>query len=183
MKIKQIHSEILFDQFFKIEAAQFKDDQTTFTRYILSRPPSAAILLYHKEHHSFIFVKQFRSPLYNLEKDPNILEIPAGVVEEGETPENTIIRETEEETGYIISSPQLITSCYSTPGIISEKFFIYFGEVTEADNHHEGGGLDEETENITVEEIKVDRVWQMLKNGGIVDAKTLLALYWFKSRT
>ena len=65
----------------------------------------------------------------------------AGVVESGQTPEESVILEIREETGYRVCGLELVTSFYLTPGGSSERIYLFYAEIEEADREREGGGL------------------------------------------
>ncbi|MGH6671465.1 MAG: NUDIX domain-containing protein [Xanthobacteraceae bacterium] len=66
-------------------------------------------------------------------QDGWIVEVMAGMIRPDDTPDDTAIRETEEETGYVIDSPKLICKFLSSPGGTSERIFLYFATVTDSD--------------------------------------------------
>ncbi len=177
-----IQKDCIYDAFFRINEFLFlkKADNTQFKRFVVARPDATAILLYNRERDTFLFVKQLRAPAFEQEEDPYLLELPAGVLEPGEEPRQTIIREAREETGYTIDAPTFIKGFYASPGTFSEKIFTYYAEVTDNDKSHEGGGLDEEAEDLEILELDRREVFQKMENGLVMDAKSLVALYWFR---
>lgn len=178
-----ISQKVLFDHFFEIQSLEFEKEgeQTPLTRYVVVRPTATAILLHNRNKDTLVMVRQFRAPVYAQERDPFLLEFPAGVVEKGELPMEAIIRETREETGYCIDKAALVTACYTSPGVFSEKIYIYFAEVEDEDQMHDGGGVESEREDVEIVELPVEEVFKKAGNGEIMDAKTLAGLYWYRS--
>jgi ADP-ribose pyrophosphatase len=108
-----------------------------------------------------------------------IVEAVAGMVDEGETAEQAVIREALEETGYRIAAPRPIGTFFSSPGGTSERIFLYFAEVVPADQIGEGGGIAGE-EDIALVRLSVDELFRRLQTNHIDDAKLAIAAYWLK---
>ena len=115
--------------------------------------------------------KQFR---YAYGKD--IYELPAGKRDSGEDFEVTARRELEEETGLIPLNLKKITEIYPTPGYTDEVIGIFY-----ADEFEEGKLHFDDTEDLTSEWVQLGEVYKMMERGEIVDAKTLVALLWYKN--
>jgi nudix-type nucleoside diphosphatase (YffH/AdpP family) len=179
----------VFDGFFKIEEVAVSHERPDGTmspeesRLVFERGDAAAIVLLNVDSFSVVVVEQFRVPplVARRRSDPNttngwITEAIAGMVDENETPEQTIIRETMEETGYHISNPTLITRFFSSPGGTSERIFLYFAEVRDADRIGRGGGL--EGEDVKVLHVPLLDLFALLDNGSIEDPKLAIGAYW-----
>jgi nudix-type nucleoside diphosphatase (YffH/AdpP family) len=139
-------------------------------------------VLFNRKKKTLILIEQFRYPVYRAQKKKNgwICELAAGVVEKGETPEDVVAREVMEEVGYQIKNIKPLICIYPSPGAISERIYIYYAEVVKQVN--QGGGLLSEHEDIRVLELPVKKVYKMLQQGQIVDAKTLIGLLYAKKR-
>ena len=147
------------------------------------RGDSVGAIIHNKTSHKLLFVKQFRYPIFTKEKDKAwSLEIVAGVIDEGESAEDTMIKEIKEETGYQATRLKPLFSFYPTPGGSNEKVFLFFAQVNRQDRIYKGGGLAEEGENIQLIEIPIKTAFDMLQSGEISDAKTIIALQWLKFR-
>jgi nudix-type nucleoside diphosphatase (YffH/AdpP family) len=171
-----VSEETLLDGVMVVEKATIKDGSETFERLRLLRQDASAVLLYDPEKDKVILTKQFRYPVAKSSPE-DILEIVAGKVDSGELPQATAIREVEEETGYDVSSGNLrfLTSCFSSPGYSTERFFLFVASVTAKDRTSQGGGLATEHEKIGLIELDRELFLQQIKNGTIQDAKTCLA--------
>jgi nudix-type nucleoside diphosphatase (YffH/AdpP family) len=104
------------------------------------------------------------------------------VIEPGQAPEKVARRELLEEAGYRARELEFVSSFYLTLGGSSERIFLFFAEVEDADRVARGGGLDAEGEDIEVVEMTETEVWRALDAGEIVDAKTLVGLLSYRQR-
>jgi nudix-type nucleoside diphosphatase (YffH/AdpP family) len=175
--LKIIKEKEVFNDGLVIEEGKIKDEKNKeFTRLRIKREKASAVLIINTDSKNVILTKQFRYPIAS-ETSHQILEIPAGKVDEGDAPLETAIREVEEETGYRVKSEQIkhLVSCFVSPGYSSERFFIYYAEVTNADKVGKGGGLESENEHIEIVEVGIEEFKNLMNEGLILDAKTLIA--------
>jgi nudix-type nucleoside diphosphatase (YffH/AdpP family) len=127
-----------------------------------------------------VLTRQFRLPTYlNGNTSGMVIEACAGLLDT-ENPEECIIRETEEETGYRLSSVKKVFQSYMSPGSVTEILHFFIGEYQSEMKVSEGGGLAEEHENIEVLEYSFDEAYQMIASGEINDAKTIMLLQYAK---
>ena len=146
------------------------------SREAYDRGNGATILLYNKANQTVILTRQFRMPTYlNGNTDGYLIETCAGLLDK-DNPEDCIRKETEEETGYKITSVQKAFEAYMSPGSVTEILYFFTAEYTKDMKVSEGGGLEEETEHIEVLELPFTQALQMLKTGEIKDAKTMMLL-------
>ena len=180
-KIKITQKELLSDNWYilsKITYELQKTDGTieTQTREVYDRGNGATILLYNKETQTVILTRQLRIPTYlNGNESGMMIEACAGLLDT-ENAEDCIKRETEEETGYQISQVRKIFEVYMSPGSVTEIIYFFVAEYSSAMKVNDGGGLDEEQENIEVLELGFEQALQMVKTGEIKDAKTIMLL-------
>lgn len=116
-----------------------------------------------------VLVRQYRYPVGEV-----IYEIPAGTREEGETPDETMHRELEEEIGYRAGKLTHLFTFYSTPGFTTESISVYLAEELEPCYRR-----PEKDESIEVVEIEKEKVLEMIKNGEIKDGKTIASLCYY----
>jgi len=182
-----IRTEILSDNWYtlkKITYRQQKKDGTSemHSRETYDRGNGAAILLYNKQSRTVILTRQFRLPTYvNGNTDGMLIEACAGLLDK-DRPEDAIRRETEEETGYKIAEVQKVFEAYMSPGSVTEMLYFFIAEYSSAMKVNEGGGLEEEQENIEVLEMPIEAAMQMIESGHIKDGKTIMLLQYIKLR-
>ena len=114
---------------------------------------------------------------YRLAYDEELLELPAGKIEKGGNPDETIIRELKEEIGAIVHSITKVGVMYPTPGYTNEIIHLYYTD----DFSIETNSLDED-EFLDVEIMKPQQVFALIDHGEIKDAKTLILLLYFKDK-
>jgi GDP-mannose pyrophosphatase NudK len=184
-QIKIVKEELLSDNWYSLKKYTYeilKDDGSTQqqTREVYDRGNGAAILLYNKEFKTVILTRQFRLPSFvNGNKKGLLIEACAGLLDQ-DNPEVAIKRETEEETGYRIQSVRKVFEAYMSPGSVTEILYFFIAEYTPSMKVHEGGGIEQEQEDIEVMEMEFDRAFSMIGSGEIRDAKTIMLLQYMK---
>lgn len=180
-KIRNVQTSILSDNWYVLKKATYEflgndGKWETFNREVYDRGNGATILLYNKAAGTVILTSQFRMPTYlNGNTDGYMIECCAGLLDK-DNPEDCIKRETEEETGYKITSVQKAFEAYMSPGSVTEILYCFTAEYTKEMKVSEGGGIAEETENIEVLELPFTQALNMIKTGEIKDAKTIMLL-------
>ena len=157
---------------------QFKNGSwKRLSRESYDRGDGTSILLYNKEKGTVILTKQFRMPAYaNNKNDGMSIEVCAGAIDKNEPPEVCIIREVEEEVGYKIKSATKVLESYMSPGAVTEKMYCFIAEYTDEMKVNDGGGVESEDEEIEVMELPFQEAVEMIFNGEIKDAKTIMLL-------
>jgi len=158
-------------------------------REVFERGHAVACVLYDPGPDVLVLVEQFRigalaaarSPFVADDASPWLLEIMAGIIEEGETPEAVARREAVEETGCTISDLVPIIRYLVSPGAASETVSLFCGRV-DSSEAHAVGGVDGEDEDIRVLKVPADEAFRWLDEGRFVNAMTLLGLYWFRQK-
>lgn len=164
----------------KYEVKLKNGDIQTQEREVYDRGNGAVILLYNKEKKTVILTKQLRIPTwFNGNADGMMIEACAGVLDEDE-PEQCIRREAEEETGYTLSEVEKVMEVYMSPGSVTEILYFFVASYNENMKTGKGGGADSEQENIEVLEMPFENAMDMIKNGEIKDAKTIILLQYAK---
>jgi nudix-type nucleoside diphosphatase (YffH/AdpP family) len=146
-------------------------------REVYDHGNAVTALLYNKERRTFILTRQFRLATHiNGNPGGMLTEACAGLLDEKEGPDDAIKREIEEETGYKIDQVNKIYQAYSSAGAYTELIYYYTAEYTPDQKTGEGGGLEEEQEEVEVLELPADDAYKLLDSGAIADAKTIILL-------
>ena len=184
-EIKIQKTELLSDNWYILNKVSFdyqKKDNSWITqkREVYDRGNGAGILLYNSKEKKVILTRQFRLPTYlNENKSGMMIEICAGLLD-ADHPEQCIIRETEEETGYRLTTVHKVMEAYMSPGAVTEILHLFIGEYDESMKVSDGGGVAHEEENIDVLEMPYDEAYAMIESGQIKDAKTIMLLQYAK---
>jgi len=179
--IKNIKTELLSDNWYVLNKITFdyqkKDGEwETQEREAYDRGNGAAILLYNPNSKKIILTRQFRMPTYvNGNKTGMMIEACAGILDK-DNAEDCIRKETEEETGYKVDNVRKIFEAYMSPGSVTEIVHFFVAEYDASMKVSEGGGLDEEQENIEVLEMDFKEAIRMIQTGEIRDGKTIMLL-------
>ncbi|BDB53674.1 GDP-mannose pyrophosphatase NudK [Flavobacterium ammonificans] len=184
-KITIQKTELLSDNWYILNKVTFdynkeSDDPETQVREVYDRGNGAVILLYNSTKKTVVLTRQFRLPTYlNGNSSGMLIEACAGMLDK-DNPIECIIRETEEETGYRLSSVKKVFQSYMSPGAVTEILHFFIGEYQPEMKVSEGGGLAEEHEYIEVLEYPFNEAYQMIVSGEITDAKTIMLLQYAK---
>ena len=178
-------TEVLSDNWYTLNKVTFdyqkKDDSwITQKREVYDRGNGAAILLYNTKQKTVILTRQFRLPTFiNGNATGMMMEVCAGLLDQ-DTPEQCIIRETEEETGYRIVNVKKVMETYMSPGAVTEILYLFIGEYDQSMKVSDGGGVAHEEENIEVLEMRFEKAYAMIESGEIQDAKSIILLQYAK---
>lgn len=173
--------EVLSDKFFTLKNLTFdrvtsKGETEEQVREVYHTANGATVLLYNLDKETVILTRQFRiATVVNGNEDGMMIEACAGIIEEGNA-EETIIREIEEETGYRVPSVEKVFELYSSPGATTEKLYYFIAEYKDDQKVNDGGGLQQEQEDIEVIEMPFIDAYLMMDKGKITDAKTVQLL-------
>ncbi len=184
-RVKITKKEVLSDNWYTLRKVTFeyhskKGGWQTQSREAYDRGNGAVILLYNPATKNVILTRQFRMPTYiNGNETGMLIEACAGLLDK-DNPEDCIRRETEEETGYQVSEVQKVFEAYMSPGSVTEILYFFVAEYSPAQKLHAGGGLEDDQEDIEVLEINFSEALQMIANGEIKDAKTIMLLQYAK---
>jgi nudix-type nucleoside diphosphatase (YffH/AdpP family) len=180
-KIQITKTELLSDNWYLLNKVTYEftplnGEPEIQRREVYDRGNGAAILLYNKEKQTVILTRQFRLPTFlNGNETGMMIEVCAGLLDE-KNPEDCIKRETEEETGYRIQDVKKVFEAYMSPGAVTEILYFFTAEYQPEMKVSEGGGLASEHEYIEVMELNFNQAMEMVYNGEIKDAKTIMLL-------
>lgn len=143
----------------------------TSKRELIKHPGAVAVIAVTNDH-KMVLVEQYRKAL-----ERTIVEIPAGKLEKGEEPEVCASRELEEETGYVCSRLEWLTSFYTSPGFADELVHLYVA--TELVKKEDAAETDED-EFVNLIEVTLEEAAELMKEQKIYDAKTAFAVQYLQ---
>lgn len=176
----------LHDGFLKVERLKLRCRlfeggwSREFTRELLLRGHGVGVLLYDPHLDKVLMVEQFRvGCMTDSANGPWALELVAGLLEEGETPEAVARREVVEEAGISVGRLLRICEYYNSPGGSNEKLSVYCAGF---DASQAGGvfGVEDEAENIRSVILDRSAAMAAVSSGGINNAMSIIALQWLE---
>lgn len=147
-------------------------DGAQVSREIEDHGRAVAVLPYDPARRLAVLVRQFRTPPFHLDGTLDILEVPAGLLDEADA-EAGARREVLEEVGLRLGEIEHVMSSWTMPGVSTERMELFLASFREADRVAEGGGLAEENEAITVVEMPLADLAALADGGELTDLKTL----------
>ncbi len=131
--------------------------------------PGGAVVVGLLDSGDILLIRQYRHPL-----GESIIELPAGKLERDEDPLLCAQRELREETGYIASAWEPITSIYTTPGFCDEILHIFLARGLSL--HSQGQLLEEGESSIEIITMPMSQAIGMIESGEIKDGKTIAGI-------
>ncbi|CAM6943215.1 MULTISPECIES: ADP-ribose diphosphatase [Enterobacter] len=183
--VEIIARETLYSGFFSMDLYRFRhrlfngEMSGEIRREIFERGHAAVLLPFDPVRDEVVLVEQIRIAAYDVSESPWLLEMVAGMIEEGETVEDVVRREALEEAGLVVGRAKPVLSYLASPGGTSERLSIMVGEVdaTTAEGIH---GLADENEDIRVHVVSREQAYQWVEEGKIDNAASVIALQWLQ---
>jgi ADP-ribose pyrophosphatase len=161
LESKKVFSGRVFD----VTIDTVREGDRTYVREVVHHPGSAVILPAFDDG-TIALVRQYRHPAVRY-----LLELPAGTLNDQERPEEGAARELEEELGLVPGRMEKLSEFFVSPGFCEEKMWLYLAtDLTETQQRLE------DDEIIEVVRLPIDRALQMITDGEIEDAKTIIGL-------
>ena len=166
MKPQTFASKTIYQgRIFDVRIDEFREGERDYSREIVVHKGGAVIVPVFDDG-TVALVRQFRHAIGDY-----LLEIPAGMLDEGEDPMIGAVRELEEEIGVRAAHVEKLTELLPSPGYLTEKVYLFLATgLTEV-----GQNLDHD-EELTVERYSFDELNTMIRDGRIVDAKTMVGV-------
>lgn len=150
----------------------------TVKRELFERGHAVGVLPYDPILNEFVLIEQFRIGALATSSTPWLIEIIAGMIDEGETDVDVCHRESMEEAGIELENLTKAMSYLSSPGGTTERIHIFIAK-TDAEKAHGIHGLETESEDIKVHRVDEQTALEWLENGHIDNAAAVIALQWF----
>lgn len=177
--------EVKFKGFFEIQQLSLRHKlfeggwSDAFTRELFVRGQAVVVLLYDPQADALVMIEQFRVGAMEDHRSPWLMELVAGIVEPGESPEEVARRESMEEAGCEITDLIKLYDYWVSPGGTNETVVIFCGRVDSSDVRGVYG-LKHEHEDIRVEVVPVESAIKAVEDGIINNAATIMAIQWLQ---
>lgn len=183
-KLDIIEKLTAFQGYFRVDKYRLRHEtfeggmSEEITREIFERGHAASALPYDPQRDEIVLLEQFRIGAHAGGFHPWLIEIVAGIIEDGESPEELVRREIQEEAGLEARDLEPIGTYLLSPGGTSETMHFFCARI---DSSAAGGvfGLDDEGEDIRAFVISGTEVEALLASGKITNATAAIALQWF----
>lgn len=178
-----LDKKALYDGYFQLVQYQCRHRlfaggwSAPLTREVFERGHASVAIPYDPRTDELILIEQFRVGALDTTEQPWLIELVAGIIDPGETPENVARRETLEETGLVAKRCEKVMSYLSSPGGSTERIHLYVVEV-DAREAKELCGLEEEGEDIRVFTIPRTEALDWIENGKIDNGATIIGIQW-----
>lgn len=177
--------ETVFQGFFRMDKLWLTHprfdgrDMPVFTRELFIRGDATCVLPYDPERDEVVLLEQFRLGAMGRDQSPWLLELVAGMNEDGETPEEVAQREGQEEAGLTFSKLDKICDYLVSPGGSTELIHLYCGRIS---TESAGGlfGMEHEHEDIRAHVFSSEEAIAMIQDGRINNAAAIIALQWLQ---
>jgi nudix-type nucleoside diphosphatase (YffH/AdpP family) len=156
-------------------------DGREMRREVEDHGSAVCVLPYDPGRRVAMLARQFRAAVFQAGGGPDILEAPAGMLDEDE-PADCARREAMEEVGLRLAALEPAGAVWTMPGISTEHMHLYLAPYTAADRVGDGGGLADEHEDITVVEMSLSDLAAMAEDGRVADMKTLALIQTLRLR-
>ena len=180
IKIEPLYKGFFSANRYSVRHERYDGSQSRiYTREIFERGRAVAVLLYDPHQDQVVLVEQFRVGAIHSD-NPWLVELVAGMIDEGQTPESVAIREAEEESGAKIGQLHFIADYYSSVGGSPETTHLYYAEIdaSQVEGIH---GLVEEDEDILVVKMTAKTFLKQLYNNEFRSASLITAGFWFQN--
>lgn len=182
-KAELVRYEVVFQGYFKVVRYVFRHTlhkggmSGEISREVFERGQAGGVLMYDPGRDEVALIRQFRAGAYAAGHHPWVWEVVAGIIEENETAEQMIRRESVEEANLEVCELLPIASVMLTPGACSESCQVFLGRV---DTSKAGGvfGLAEEQEDILVRVLPFAEAYALVERNEVDNAVGVIALQW-----
>ncbi|MGH9908847.1 MAG: NUDIX hydrolase [Pyrinomonadaceae bacterium] len=158
-------NEVFRGRIFSVTVDTVREANKTYPREVVHHPGSAVIIPVFEDG-TVALVRQYRHPAVRY-----LLEAPAGTLMRGERPDEGAARELEEELGFVAGKLEQLSEFFVSPGFLEEKMWLYLAtEMTKTKQQLE------DDEIVEVVRIPLSQALEMITDGEIEDAKTIIGL-------
>jgi len=181
--VEIVEREQCFSGFYRLDRLQLRHRLFSgamgrqLERELFVRHDAVCVLPYDPRRDEVVLIEQFRVGAVGKVGNPWLIELVAGLIDKDEQPEEVARREAIEEAGLEVGELWPVTTYFPSPGGSTERVHLYVGR---CDSSNAGGvfGLDEEGEDIRVHVWSLQQALQTVRDGGIDNAASIIALQW-----
>ena len=183
-KFKILNKKNIHNGFFKMNEITLKYKKydgswsNEIKRELFGGAQVSAVLPYDPINKKIVLIQQFRPGTISRDSNNYLDEIVAGIIDPGETPKDTAIRECLEETGCKVKNLRSIQGYFPAPGSSESFYHLFLAEVIAPDKEAIRG-LENENEDILVKSYTFEQVKEKMEKNEILNGLTLIALQWF----
>jgi len=178
-----VRTQVIHSGWTTLMVATIRDrNGSEFNREIEDHGQAVGVLPYDPGRRVALLVRLARAPVLYAGESGELLEAPAGMIEDGDGAEETVRREAFEEAGLRLGALEPVARAWSSPGLSTERIALFLAPYSAAERTGQGGGLESENENITVVEVPLAELWSMVELQELTDLKTLAMVLALKVR-
>ncbi|QNA88550.1 NUDIX domain-containing protein [Massilia sp. Dwa41.01b] len=182
--IQILDEKLLSDAYFPLKEVKYAQrrasgERQEETREVYASDSGVTALLYNRARRTVLLTRQFRIGARLSGHQGFLIETAAGMLE-GADPKERMRAEIREELGYAVDDLRHVMTLFASPGTLTERVHYFVGEYEPGQRCSEGGGKEDEGEDIDVLEIGFDEAFAMLARGEIEDAKTVVLLQYLQ---
>lgn len=178
-----IERQTVYQGYMKVERLKLRSNQGVESyRELETHGEAVAVLPYDPVRRCTLLVRQFRVPVHERTGQPWMEEACAGMIEPGHALEDTVRREAMEELGLRLGDLEPVGEVWPSPGVSTERAWLFLAPYGEDDRIAAGGGLAEEHEEIEVVERSLADLAGEAARGEIGDAKLLILVLSLQAR-
>jgi len=168
MVVKIVAEEIVYQgKIFDLVKSHFRLENGQEHTFDLIKHQGAVVIIPIDRQGNVLFVRQFR-----IGAEEELLELPAGLLETGETPQESAQREIQEECGMASTRIEYLGEFFMSPGYSTEKMRVFL-----ATDLYDSRLPADQDEFLTLVAIPVHEVYHMASSGELVEGKTITALF------
>jgi nudix-type nucleoside diphosphatase (YffH/AdpP family) len=156
------------------------DAGAPFRREVVSFGDSVCVLPYDPFRKTAVVVRVQRAPVIWRGVETPLVEAPAGMIDAGETPDETVRREAMEEAGLALRTLEPVAACWPSPGVLAERSHLFLAPYSKSDRTGPGGGLA--GEHVVVFETALAELAQLAERGELADMKTFALVMALRAR-
>ncbi|HWJ94324.1 MAG TPA: NUDIX domain-containing protein [Telluria sp.] len=178
--VRIVRKDTLSDNYYPLRNVTYEQRRgdgkwQTETREVYESASGAAALLYNRAKGTVLLTRQFRIGARLSGHDGFLIEAAAGVLDDAD-PAERVRAEIREETGYDIAQVEKVLELFASPGTLTERVHYFLAEYDPSQKAGDGGGKEEEGEDIDVVEMAFGEALAKVQSGEICDAKTVILL-------